>query len=427
MANEHNGNLIAALYAANDEDAALRVLEEMDEILDPSFIGALFAAFKRFKNSTISHYFLSSLQLYSSPQVKSGLIEIALDGATKKTDKIWVLSFLADNSYLDRRLVEVAISYWAEKLKSGEIYTYQLTSVINYLKFAKETDLLAGLLFDTLYSEKLAKDVRKLALDTLLRLDPNKYLQYFLEHYKDIQRSKCEHIFAEVLVLWNGEIVTKIEELILQDGNERAKEIIRKRRDSDKKKIEEKEVKNAQLVVTQFPNSDLVTEIYDVRKSVNIASLSNQKIKAELLSECDILVGQTRGSSNETELMKSLVDLRALIQAFNPETKNHGYTYDVARTKIPNTTEEAMKSPLNQFYLFLVSRGITVPEDLFGLRAVAVVVNKPAHPTDREGLVKGLSTLGMTELYKKQEWNKMHRLFLEKYLSALREIHKALS
>ena len=51
----------------------------MNDIKDPSFISPLFVAYERFKDTQFSHYFLSSLLGYSSPQVKLKLKEIATD------------------------------------------------------------------------------------------------------------------------------------------------------------------------------------------------------------------------------------------------------------------------------------------------------------------------------------------------------------
>ena len=422
MANEHNGNLIARLYAATERDSAIRVLEEMDEIKDPSFIAPILVAFERFKDSSISHYFLSSLKKYSSPQVKKLFIKIVTDTTTSNTNFVWALDSLPEIEYEDDTVTQRTESY----LHGDDFAPHELLAIVEYLKFAKRLEENSDPLLRIIKKESFKKDTRKLAIRILLELNASVYLQHFLDDFNELRDTNSDYILAEVLISWKGSLVTKLEDEILKNGNDRSKEIINDKRQKKAAVAKKEEIQKAESTVIEYPNSDVIARIFELRSRINILTLSDDDFKSSLFKELTILIKQTRPANSDTELSAFALDLRAFLQSFSKNTKNHGISYEAASKIIPNTSEPDMLSPLNQFHLFMVSKGRSIAGNLFGLRELNLLTNKIAHPEDQEGLIKALTTNNLLRLYQEENWQALHRSLLESYMDSLISIEKSL-
>ncbi|MBY0539502.1 hypothetical protein K2P56_03670 [Patescibacteria group bacterium] len=419
MADEHNGNLIVDLLAAEDSREVVRVLNEMDEIKDPSFTGAIMKTYYRFTDSTIPHYFISSLKKYSSPQVKKFLTDVASDPKSPEAAFIWSLDYLADINFLDDRV----ISRIKEILSSDDDFLpFDISQMAKFLKFAGALQGVDAQFLTIVKKQKLQKDTRETAIRALLELDPTKYLQWFIDNFQSLVDSKSDNVIAEVLTTWNGSLVTKLEEMILEDGNDRAKELVTAKHDRIKKDLKKESEKKAESTATTFSNADVIDEIYRLKRTINLHTLSDSGFGFQLLPDSDLLASQMRNANSEAELIKSAIDLRATSMLFHESIENHGIDFETAKQHIPNTNEEEMKAPLNKFYLFLISRSKDVPDDLFGLRRLNLVPNKSAHPDDQEGMVKALTKLDLLEFYKNGDWLKIQRALLELYRDSLRGI-----
>ena len=422
MANEYNGNLIARLYATTDSHSTTKVLEEMDEIIDPSFIAPTIVAFERFKDSSISHYFLSSLEKYSSPQVRNFFIGVATDPATSESNFIWSLNFLSKIEYKDDAITQRVEGF----LDNNDLAPYELSAIIEYLKLSEKLEENKDIILRIIKDESFEKDTRKLAIRTLLKLNASDHLQIFVDDFNELRDTNSDHIIAEVLTTWKGSLVLKLEDKILKNGNERAKEIINDKRRKKVAAAKKEEIKKAESTIVEYPNVDVIDQIYELRKAINTLSLSDSKLNSILFKEWEILIKQTRSANSDAELSAFAIDLRAFLQSFDEIIKNHDFSYEDASKIISNVSEIEMKSPLNQFHLFMKSKGLFVAEDLFGLRKLNLLTNKIAHPDDQEGLIMALTVNNLLKLYREKNWQALHRTLLESYKDSLINIEKSL-
>lgn len=103
MSTEYNSKLIANLYEENDAEKATEIADEMAEIKDMIFIQPLYSAYKRFRSngSFMSHYFLSDLKFFKSPETKDIFESIAASKDISKTDFSYCLDYLNDIEYIE--------------------------------------------------------------------------------------------------------------------------------------------------------------------------------------------------------------------------------------------------------------------------------------------------------------------------------------
>lgn len=424
---EYNGELIVKLLTAKNEHKAIRILEEMDEIRDPSFASALFFAYEQFKDTSCSHYFLSSLQKYSSPQVKTKLTEIAINPTTKTSDLFWLIDFFIETSFFNENITNRVIQYLKDDNESGNLFYFDLSSAVKYFNSAGILEKNSKLILNISCNNDLEKDTRRTAFEALIKMNPEKTLQYFYENYKILASSNGEHIFAEVLSGWKGEIVSKLEAKILEEGNDRAKEIIENRKIEKTKKEEAIKKNEVESTAVLYSNSDIVTEIYQIRKSINLNSLADPDFSFSIFPDSGLLLEQVKSAQTRTDLDSFCLTLRSYITLFDEKNiSNHGLDYNECSRIIPNTTPEGMKTPINQFQLCLASKSKDTGDRLFGLRDLILITNKIAHPTDQVGLVDALSRLGLIRYYKEEDWSTLHRKILEAYKDSLVKIKEVI-
>jgi len=423
MASEHNGNLIAALYAANNTREARVVLEEMDEIKDPSFIAAMMVAYEKFKDTSISHYFISSLKVYSTPQVKDFLIKIALDPKSSNSNFVWTIEFLTEIKFRDDYVILRLLSY----LTSESDYSgWEVTSMAEYLNFAGVLEANINIFLKIIEDVSVERDAKRSAVKVLLKANAAKFFQHFIDNFDELKKTQTDNIIAEVLTVWNGTIVTALEEKILKEGNDRAKDFIKAKREAKEKQLNNDAKKKAESITSEYSNADIMSDIYELRKTINILSLSDVGFGFPLFPDSDSLVQQIKSANSEADLINNAIVLRSTIQLFNEDIKNHGIDFENSSKLIPNTTEQEMNSSLNRFKLFMISRNKPITDDLFGLRKLNFLPNKIAHPDDQKGFVDALTKNGLLELYKSADWKGIHRRLLQQYKDALESIAKSL-
>ncbi len=421
MAQEYNSKLVSQLYKESDDEKAIQILDEMDEIKDPIFIYPILDAYKKFNNTACSHYFLSSLLLYSSPDIFRILKEIALNSDTRISDIIWLLDYFSNVKFFDEKINERIKEYFSTKQISISemdldfILRYSLQA--NFLEFF-ETDLEYFFI-----SDKTTTNQKRISLRYLLKIDPKKYLNYYLTNYSDIKDTQSEIVFAKTILTWKGSLIDKIKEAIVKQGSRRANEIISAAQEMANTKIKESE----QSVVVAYSNADVVSDISKLRKNINTLTQSNENFGFPLFIESELISEQSLPAKDRSTLLSYCSELRSLIQFFNLKDVNTGIDYMSAKEIISDLREDDLNKPFNKFVLYLYSKGKTIDKDLFGLRSLNRLLNKFSHLESTDQLIEELKNNNLINYYINDEWQRLHRGILELYRDALFKIHHFLS
>lgn len=422
MSAEYNSKLIAELYQQDNVESAIVISDEMTVINDPVFIYPTYEMYKKFTETTSAHYFVANLALYKTPEVTDILKEIA-SGNASEADLAMMLDHFIKIEYFDHALVNKVKTLVIKKLASGRIDTYDDT-FFKYLEKANELSPLVDIMQSFFEDEDFTKEARKVVLPFILRVEPKKYLQYYIDNYRKIKNTKAEVIFAEEIVGWKGPLTQKVKELILKDGTSWPKEIIQAEIDAKKKKDEIAKSETKKSVESTYLNADVITAIADLRTKINTITISDQRFGFAFFPSFEKLYVQSESAQSKQSLVGHSIDLRACLQSFGTEITQIEYSLEDMKKVIPDV--EKPEGSINKFHMFLVKKEVVTDIDIYGLRSLNRLVSKIAHPEDEQEILSELKKEGLETFYKNDDWISLHRKILERYRHYLQKLRQAL-
>lgn len=420
MAAGYNSKLISELYAATNQYEAERVLEEMGEIKDLVFVVPIFDAYKRFKDGTMSHYFLSHLQTLESRETLEIFKEIEADPNTDPLDYSYALGGLTKYNYFSEETLARAKAVLSDY--SAINHNLGLNDLLEYLEKGGAIQSVEEDVQTIFESDIFDADDRRLALRYLLKIDSTRWIGYYIENLASI-RSDTQIQLARVIAYWTGTITEKLKDAIIASGNERAKEFITAARTAAKTAVVEK----ARQEEAIYSNGPVIAKIAEEKQKINLASSTNPEIKFDLFNQDDSLFKQMETATSEDGLNARMVDFRACIQNINPGVSAHGVSLEEAREIIESLNDPDFNKSLNQLQIFLHVKGVDGGKDLFGLRLINKAANLFAHPDKRAELLKVLAVLNLADSYGASNWSAVHKGILDAYLETLKRFSVALS
>lgn len=431
MSAEYNSELISKLYNSRTGQDCLNILDEMEEIGDAIFVHPILDAFLKFRNSSVSHYFISALGHIKSESSITALDIIISTGKLEERyiNISWAVSAMGNLDYFSENIVDCATSMINNYLRlrqSKEVSEMDLSSVLYYLKQAKKLDLVEKTLKELVLLENIEKDEFTTIFTYLTEVNPTSTFNYLVENYSSLEKKENEKHLSKQLKYWKGGNVDKLRNLILKKGSNRSKEIIATNIKEKEKKEHEQSSTTQKKEELTYGNSKVVDEIIALREKVNNLSLGNQLLGLNILEPTESIVKQTKSATSLETLLSNCVELRVIISALNPLLNNHGLTEDQVKKLLPTSTPEGMKKSLNSLYLYLTSRNIEVDRNLYGFRDQIKFTDKFAHPNDVKGRINALKKMGVYENYTNEEWDKIHTKILNNYKSSLKALNSAI-
>src|SRR3989344_3907446 len=137
MAADYNANLIAELYATDDADNATRICDEMVAIGDAIFPRQIYEAYKKFRGTAYSHYFVSDLTNFKTSDATEILKEIA-HTTERDADISMMVGYLMNIQYFDPEVVYKIRRLFEKDVTSGKIYEYDFEKYFTYLEQSGE-------------------------------------------------------------------------------------------------------------------------------------------------------------------------------------------------------------------------------------------------------------------------------------------------
>lgn len=424
MASDYNADLIAELYATTDEEQATRISDEMVLIGDPIFPRQIYEAYKRFKNSTVSHYFISDLTRFKIPEAAEILKEI-IQTTEKNADISMMVSFLTDIQFFDQGIIGKILGIFKEDITKRRITDYGIKQYVDYLQKSNYSEMwyIEELLIICFEDNNQDIHARKAAISSLLKLDAKKFLNRYYENYDSIKGKKSEIIFVQEISTWGGGMIPALHTKIKESGSPTAKEILQKEQDKIKSKKEEKDKKEQKEVKTIFETADVISEISALRSKINKISSNDEKFGFAFLLPTEEIYQQNKSANDKPTLVGYCMSLRPLLGAYNDKITNFEISDLRAKELIPDLQDP--KGSINRFNLFLLEKGIEVDKDFFGLRNLNRIITKFAAHTNEETsqeLIDFLQTERLYEDYKQDNWSKLHRGILEMYKNFLERL-----
>jgi hypothetical protein len=427
MAIDYNANLISELYAAKDDEHATRISDEMVDIGDPIFPRQIYEAYKKFKSSTKSHYFVQDLTEFKSTDAAEILKEIART-TERSADLHMMIGYLADIGYFEIKVSDKIASLFQKETDDSDLSEYDIYS---YVKYLSKTELGKEILCPNLQTcfEDEGQDLptRKAALEKLLEIDKKTYLSFYLENYELIKNKRAEVIFVQEIAGWSGGIISQIHKKILESGSATAKEILQKKlqKKEAQKQLQEKD--EQQKVSSVFTNADLVNEISTLRVQINRISIADQRFGFPFFIPNEEFYSQSKPAQDKDSFVGCCMVLRVVVQGYVENIKGISVSEDEFKKYLPNV--KALDGSLNKFHFLLYDKQVPVDATLFGMRDVSRLVSKIAHPNvDTEiELIDLLKSEGLEKIYASGDFSKLHREILSRYRDSLEKLTRSLT
>ncbi len=428
MADEYNSKLISKLYDNISSDENERILREMEEIGSPVFIYPIFSAWQKHNTGidSFSHYFISSLCRIQSGEVLKVGTQIWKEAKSIK-DKIWCYEIFTKYNYPDDELIKYAqnliIDFANSTLSKDKLHEYWIEDLCEYLIKVNRIKEISGSLRKVVINDKVKFDVRKISLQYLWKSDPVPEIKYFIDNYLELKNDDLDIILAKTLIRWKGKLITELTQLVKENGNDRAREILsieEKNKEKEDKKEKEKETQKYGNIIT-------ITEISKLRNNINSISLSHSKIGFKLFNDNEFLIEQQEIVNSKESLISKSISLRTLFIDINPQTKQHGLTEDDIKKLLPQINKESFFKRINSLYLFLHVLRLPIKVDVFGMRTINQIVNLFGHPEHEKELVRILKENNLNEFYLKKDWQGLHSKILELYKIGLLKLYEEIS
>ncbi len=425
MSSEYNSKLISKLYLSQKFSEIEQVLREIEEIADPVFIRPLFDVWSLYnlKDISSSHYFISTLQTINSKDV----LKIALDiFSLSKTikDKMWVYPIFTKYNYFENKLISYAqlvIKKFSQNDYEYDIHDFNLFDLCMYIKSSKKESTIQLDLRNIFLNSLINIKSRETSLRFLLRINPKEEFNYLIENYDNYHSDEVDILLSKELKSWSGGNVPKLIEIIIKKGCDRAVEIIK---ENNKEKLM-KQKKTRELEDAKYSNIQVISNITTLRSKINTQCIINEKIKIKIFNDDESLINQMEAINNNDLFISKCSDLRDMFNNISTKVKYSLNEEDIKKI-LPGQKINEFSKPINRLILFLYEKRIKVDENLFGLRNIYRVVNLATHPEEVSNYVKSLKDIGLIEIYKKEEWSKLHQELLIRIKDSLEKFYLAI-
>ncbi|MFA6437071.1 MAG: hypothetical protein WC242_05530 [Candidatus Paceibacterota bacterium] len=428
MSSNYNAKLIADLYATSDWKRAIRLSDEMVEIGDNIFPRQIYEAYKKFQNTTISHYFVSDLTSFKTSDAIEILKEIA-HKTSRSADISMMVDYFIDIGYFESEIVVKVKNLFRADMNSKDIRGYDIETYSAYLKKAdKETSNLELFLRECFEDEEQEIDARKTALEELLKLKPKEYINFYYDKYDSIKGKKTENIFVEQISTWHGGIVPKLHQKILEIGSERAKEILQNEQSRIKKEKQSEEMKEQEEIKRQYETADVLHDIGKLRLNINKTSIADERFGFSFFSQSEEIYQQVKPAKTKNEFVGCCIVLRSFLNDFDKQITELKISEERGKEILPNI--EKFSGNINKFHFMLKEKGLNIDQDIFGLRNINCIVSKFAHPGKKTNLEINKilkKEVLLFKYYKENNWSALHREVLLKYKKVLEELMKVMA
>jgi len=433
MSAEYNSKLISRLYNIKygDYDSLFEILSEVNDIKDSVFLFPLLDYYK--KDEQTSDEIFKSISYLDTPKKIEILLEIARKEETSEQNFSELVSVLADLDVFEKditsKIIELLINKIVQILsdssKKNLNFTLFLYNTLPYLYKSKELLQVRDLLRDCLFfNEIFTKNEKEEVLDYLLKLNPGEELDYLISIHDKIKNTDNEIIITKEIIKWKGSKIENLKKIILENGGERAKEIIKKDL-GEKNALKEKERQDD--IKENFSNASLLYQINQTIDDINRITELSEIIGFKLLEGKENLTNQMKTADNENDLKQRCLELRDSLNKISE--------------KVPPITEENNKicsfleinkehlnKPINRLQNYLLNLEVEVNDNFFGIRDINRFCSLfGSHQTEEVDELKKISQkLNIYEPYTKSNWRDLHEKILLEYKQGIEKIKTAI-
>lgn len=415
-ADELRSDLISQLYQYNDSVSLSRIFDRIKLVQSPVFIKPLIDLYYRYKylSNGVRGAILNCLSDFDGQTVREFI--------TKETDELpdgghirefipalTKLSIYSKN--IENRLVFDVKNFFD---KYQVILYYPVVRDITYfLKQNSRIEIIYPILLPRLLENANIGDVTVgIMLDDLIDSNHEQASNdLYINFEPKIKGTSLERAIAQRC---NKKEFAKLKELINEKGSLDAKLIINKDNTDYYKYL-------GSYPQIQFDLGKLQT-IYEI---VNLRNDISKKIKIpeNIFLPDEAIIDQTKKIFNEADLITVSVKLRDYITNIDNSVKIN-LLEEVKKRILPNALPGAYNLSLNHFVLYLNQQGISVNDQLFGIKKIYYLTTLlGSHTKSVANKNKVLNELNLYDLYERKQYDLLHLELLKKYKNSLNQLN----
>lgn len=421
MSEEYNSSLIVKLQNEENQTRIIEVLHEMEEIASPIFIYPVYEKWKKYKDTPISHYFISILTNISSSDVNK-IAEEVISNYPDYRNICWIYPIFSKFKNYNETFITKAISVLSELVtKKNSLNSYELVYILNYLFETQQLNKVEELLWIFFLDDTYPLEVNAVALRFLLKEDPSERIKFIIKNFDSISTDRVDTILSKEFIKWKGPQSKILQGLLIAKGKGRSKEIFKK---NTKLEIE-KNKKESLEIEKKYSNTNIVSDIHDLRNDINQLCIAQFSLNFNIFENSENLIKQQQSATTEDSLKVKGSELRTTLEAISKKIGKDEFSIEekkqIFSKKVPL---DSYNKPLNRLYIFLKSKGISVDESLYGLRDLNRITSLFGHPKQFPDLLMLLKKFSIEKDWKQKDWAAVHSKILSLYKDGLIQIIK---
>lgn len=422
MYSDENSKLISDLYNARDREDISDILEYMGESGNSVFVYPMLDGYKRYKYSSVGYYFIWNLSRLDYPDLGKRLNELLENYEIQKEHIPMTLFFMAERRFFSKIANKMATMYLEHYLdpdfrRDFDLNCLGLNCVLSYVYRAGFLAEFEGKLRELVFAGSIDECEKTVALSFLLESNQKSQVDFLIENYASrIRQTPLEKNLAKKLLFYQTDHVNTLKNLILEQGGEEASAIIAKYG-----RIKAGGEDEDMIIYNCI---DVATKIGIMRDQINKKSLSNKQFGFQIFPVTDLLVHQTQSLDDKALFLDTCSDLIAIVRTISPDVHKHGFNEQQAKAVLEGTPENKRDLDLMHLYLYLNAKRVGVDYDFFGFRQLHRTLELLLEDKEDRDFFEKLYNIGISQMYHKKQWHKIHGYLLNSYLQSLETMNK---
>jgi hypothetical protein len=425
MYSEENSKLISGLYNARNRQEISDILEYMGESGDCIFVYPILDGYRKYKQTSIGYYFIWILSRLDYPELGRRLNELLESYEIQKEHIPMALFLMAERRFFSDTGNNMAKMYLEsitdlEFRKDFEVNCLGLSCILDYLY---EEDVLVNYeknLREIIFDKTIFGGSRVAALCFLLECNQEKQIDFLIDNYFDkIQNTFLEKHLVRRLLFCQTHNVRKLRSIIMENGQKESAEFFYKYDYLPDKKSDKAEFQI-------YNNINVVIRIGIIREQINRKTISSELFGFDLFPRSDLLIHQGQCMDDKNIFLDLCKGLLQISRSVNPRVRKNGLSKKEVLKILEDVPKRKWDWDITHLYIYLVAKKICIDNDYFGFRQLNEMLELIIEDKKDSGFYKKLESFGIADMYRKEQWHKIHSVLTNNYLQNIETMNHAL-
>jgi hypothetical protein len=386
------------------------------------FVYPILDGYKKYKHTSVGYYFIWSLSRLDYPNLGKRLNELLEGYEIEKEHIPMALFFMAERHFFSDIANKMAAMYLdycidPEFRSDFDLNALDIACILDYINKAGILTNYEDRLRELVFDENISDTEHAAILIHFFNGEQRaRQIDFLVENYfVNIQNSELEKNIARQLVFCTGSKAAGLKKMIMKNGSEEAKKILeRYGKWSSGRKAENSVV---------YDNLDAVVKIGISREQIN-SKTSSINSGFGIFPDSELLPYQSQSVDDEEIFFGLCEDLRSIIVSADPRVKGHGFSNKEADEILNRVFGAGDDRSLADLFLYISSKKIAIDDNLYGLMELDKALKKLIARSKDAEFYENLRHMGIEDMYRDEQWHKIHSFFLNFYIQVLENMNK---